>query len=70
MRIRFVTCSDLVSSLIRDREGPANPACLSFTPSHVEVADFATPDGKPGYLGAHDVGGIMVRPVGYKILYP
>lgn len=55
MRLRFITCDDVVSGLIRDREGVANP----FTPSHVElvVAD--------GYLGAHDVGGVAVRPVGY-----
>jgi hypothetical protein len=64
VRVRFVTCSDIVSSLIRDCEGPMAP-WVKFTPSHVELAGFALPDGTPGYLGAHDQGGVMIRPVGY-----
>jgi hypothetical protein len=55
MRFRFVTCSDMVSSLIRDREGEAVP----FTPSHTELAVSG------GYLGAHYDGGVAIRPVGY-----
>jgi hypothetical protein len=55
MKLRFVTCSDMVSSMIRDREGEVEP----FTPSHVEIA---VPEG---YLGAHYDGGVQIRPVGY-----
>src|SRR5271155_3941042 len=55
IRLRFVTCDDLVSSMIRDRAGTVMP----FPPSHVEAV---VPEG---YLGAHDVGGVAIRPVGY-----
>lgn len=55
MRLRFVTCNDIASALIRDREGLLNP----FTPSHVELVVAE------GYLGAHDAGGVAIRPVGY-----
>lgn len=64
MRIRFVTCDDPFSDLIRAREGDM-ARWVGFTPSHAELAGFTTTDGKPGYLGAHDDGGVMVRPVGY-----
>lgn len=65
MIIRAVTCSDLVSRLIRAREGFADPRVLKFVPSHVELAGFTLPDGSPAYLGAHDDGGVACRPVGY-----
>ena len=58
MKLRFVTCNDIVSSLIRDREGEM-ARWVGFTPSHVEIVV------KEGYLGAHDDGGVMIRPVGY-----
>ena len=51
VRLRFVTCNDQVSALIRWAE--------DFWASHVEaVVD-------EGYLGAHADGGVLVRPVGY-----
>jgi hypothetical protein len=58
MKLRFVTCSDVVSELIRDREGEMETA-IGFTPSHVEMVVAE------GYLGAHDEGGVAIRPVGY-----
>jgi hypothetical protein len=69
MRLRFVTCNDPVSGLIRDREGDI-AKWVGFTPSHVEIAAFASGPvlvsyGKPGYLGAHYDGGVAIRPVGY-----
>jgi hypothetical protein len=57
IRLRFVTGSSTVSTLIRLQERTTMP----FTPSHVEAV---MPDGS-GYLGAHYDGGVMVRPVGY-----
>lgn len=62
MKIRFVTCSDRVSALIRLREG-SMAEWVGFTPSHAEIV---VPDG---YLGAHYDGGVMVRPVGYDKAY-
>lgn len=58
MRLRFVTGNDLISADIRAREGEM-AAAIGFTPSHVELV------WPGGYLGAHDVGGVAVRPVGY-----
>ncbi len=55
MKLRFVTCNDPLSAMIRDREGEATP----FTPSHVEMVVAE------GYLGAHYDGGVAVRPVNY-----
>lgn len=55
MKLRFVTCDDPISALIRDQAG----VCMPFAPSHVEAV---VPEG---YLGAHDDGGIQIRPVGY-----
>jgi hypothetical protein len=55
MKLRFVTCDDPISALIRDQAG----TCMPFTPSHVEAV---VPEG---YLGAHDDGGIAIRPIGY-----
>lgn len=56
MKLRFVTCNDPLSAMIRDREGEASP----FTPSHVEMVVAE------GYLGAHDdERGVQIKPVGY-----
>lgn len=52
--LRFVTCSDFVSRMIRDAE--------DFWASHVEAV---TALAQPGYLGAHANGGVLVRPIGY-----
>lgn len=49
--LRFVTCEDLVSRMIREAE--------DFWTSHVEAV---VPEG---YLGAHDNGGVQIRPIGY-----
>lgn len=51
IRLRFVTCDDQVSALIRWAE--------DFWASHVEAVVAE------GYLGAHADGGVLVRPVGY-----
>lgn len=52
MKIRFVTTSDLVSALIRDK---------TWSPySHVE---FVLDDGTT--LGAHLSGGVQIRPIDY-----
>ncbi len=53
IRLRFCTCNDLISALIREVE--------DFWASHVEAV---MPDGS-GYLGAHAAGGVQIRPVGY-----
>jgi hypothetical protein len=58
MKLRFVTCSDELSALIRAREG-AVASWLKFVPSHVEMVV------KEGFLGAHDEGGVQIRRVGY-----
>lgn len=58
MRLRFVTCSDPVSDLIRAREGDA-AQWVGFTPSHAEIVV------REGYLGAHYDGGVAIRPVSY-----
>lgn len=58
MRLRFVTCNDAVSELIRYREGDM-AKWVGFTPTHVEIA---VPGG---YLGAHYDGGVAIRPIGY-----
>lgn len=50
--IRFVGCRDFISDNIRRCE-------YGFWATHVE-AQFAD-----GYLGAHFVGGVEVRPIGY-----
>lgn len=65
--LRFVTGSDQVSALIRDREGDMSK-WVGFTPSHVEV-QVKKPDGTLGYLGAHYDGGIAIRDVGYDVAY-
>lgn len=51
IRLRFVTCNDAISDMIRWAEDDWR--------SHVEAV---LPDG---YLGAHADGGVQVRPVGY-----
>lgn len=51
IRLRFVTCNDHISALIRWAEDDWR--------SHVEAV---LPDG---YLGAHSDGGVKVRQVGY-----
>jgi hypothetical protein len=51
IRLRFVTCNDQISALIRWAEDDWR--------SHVEAV---LPEG---YLGAHAQGGVQVRPVGY-----
>ena len=53
IRLRFVTCNDAISYMIRAAE--------DFWASHVEAV---MPDGS-GYLGAHADGGVAIRPVGY-----
>ena len=57
IRLRFITCNDEVSRLIRLQAGIAMP----FTPSHVECV---SQDGK-SYIGQHFDGGMQARPVGY-----
>lgn len=57
IRLRFVTCNDQVSALIRLQAG----ICMPFTPSHVECV---SQDGK-SYIGQHFNGGMRARPVGY-----
>src|SRR5579859_5137381 len=57
IRIRFVTCNDEVSRLIRLQAG----ICVPFTPSHVECV---SQDGK-SYIGQHFDGGMQARPAGY-----
>jgi hypothetical protein len=52
IRLRFVTCTDSVSTMIRDVE--------DFFLSHVEAV---TPEG--GYLGAHADTGVQERVPGY-----
>jgi hypothetical protein len=53
--LRFVTCNDLVSRVIRGGE-------LGFWASHVEAV---TPDNC--YLGAHADGGVQKRPHDYDV---
>ncbi len=57
IRLRFVTCNDQISALIRLQAG----ICMPFTPSHVECV---SQDGK-SYIGQHFDGGMQERPVGY-----
>lgn len=57
IRLRFVTCNDEVSRLIRLQAG----ICMPFTPSHVEAV---SQDGQ-SYIGQHLNGGMQARPVGY-----
>lgn len=57
IKLRFVTCSDPLSALIRTQAGISMP----FTPSHVECVSL---DGK-SYIGEHYDGGMQARPVGY-----
>jgi uncharacterized protein YycO len=54
IKIRFVTCADLVSALIRDKTFCAY--------SHVE---FVLDDGTT--LGAHASGGVAIRPANYDV---
>jgi hypothetical protein len=62
IRLRFVTGKDFVSRLILAREGPMAP-WIKDVPSHVELVVAE------GYLGAHDDGGVQIRPVGYDKSY-
>jgi hypothetical protein len=57
IRLRFVTCNDEASRLIRFQAG----ICMPFTPSHVECVSR---DGK-SYIGQHFDGGMQARPIGY-----
>lgn len=57
IRLRFVTCTDAISAMIRAQGGTAMP----FTPSHVESL---SQDGK-SYIGQHMSGGMQSRTVGY-----
>jgi hypothetical protein len=57
IRLRFVTCHDALSALIRTQAG----ICMPFTPSHVECV---SQDGTQ-YIGQHFDGGMQARPVGY-----
>jgi hypothetical protein len=57
IRIRFVTCDDPLSAIIRAQAG----LCMPFTPSHVECV---SQDGK-FYIGQHFDGGMQARSVGY-----
>lgn len=57
IRLRFVTCNDLISGVIRLQAGISMP----FTPSHVEAV---SQDGA-SYIGQHFDGGMQARPVGY-----
>lgn len=57
IKLRFVTCTDPLSRLIRTQAGISMP----FTPSHVEAVSL---DGK-SYIGEHYDGGMQARPVGY-----
>lgn len=59
MIVRAITCNDQISGLIRAREGTVDKAYLGFVPSHVEIV---VPEG---YLGAHDDGGVQIRPTNY-----
>lgn len=55
--LRFVTCDDPLSRLIRMQAGVSMP----FTPSHVEALSR---DAK-SYVGQHMTGGMQARPIGY-----
>lgn len=55
--LRFVTCDDPLSRLIRTQAGISMP----FTPSHVEALSR---DSK-SYVGQHFDGGMQARPIGY-----
>jgi hypothetical protein len=57
IRLRFVTCNDPFSALIRSQAG----ICVPFTPSHVEAVVL---DGN-SYIGQHFDGGMQSRPAGY-----
>jgi hypothetical protein len=57
IRLRFVTCHDPLSALIRTQAGISMP----FTPSHVECV---SQDGK-SYIGQHFDGGMQARLIGY-----
>jgi hypothetical protein len=59
IRLRFVTCNDLISEGIRLQAG----ICMPFTPSHVECV---SQDGQ-SYIGQHFNGGMQARPVGYDV---
>ena len=52
IRIRFVTCDDVVSRIIRGAQ-------MGFWASHVEA------DIGGSYLGAHASGGVAIRPYSY-----
>jgi hypothetical protein len=57
IRLRFVTCNDAISEVIRMQAG----ICMPFTPSHVECV---SQDGN-SYIGQHLDGGMQARQVGY-----
>jgi hypothetical protein len=57
IRLRFVTCNDAASALIRLQAG----ICMPFTPSHTECL---SQDGQ-FYIGQHFDGGMQARPIGY-----
>jgi|SRR5579859_2786678 len=60
--IRFVTCDDPISILIRVQAG----ICMPFTPSHTEALSR---DGT-GWTGQHIDGGCLKRPLDYYLKYP
>jgi hypothetical protein len=57
IRLRFVTCNDAISEVIRMQAG----ICMPFMPSHVECV---SQDGN-SYIGQHFDGGMQARPAGY-----
>jgi hypothetical protein len=57
IKIRFVTCTDFESRLIRMQAGVSMP----FTPSHTEAL---SQDGK-SYIGARFDGGVQPKPIDY-----
>lgn len=58
IRLRFVTCTDTTSEVIRFQGGVSMP----FTPSHVEAL---SQDGQ-SYIGQHIDGGMQARPLDYN----
>lgn len=60
--IRFVTCDDPMSRLIRAQAG----VCMPFPPSHVEALSR---DGQH-WTGQHIDGGCLARPLDYYLVYP
>lgn len=60
--LRFVTCDDPLSRLIRTQAG----ICMPFTPNHVEALSR---DDK-AYVGQHLKGGMQARTIGYNAAEP